>query len=169
MPFPRLFHSSSGAAVEISASRNLLIISKRDPENSPEYSKYLDLCGNHWIPGLQPQPHRKCGTKREQELLNTITSTRRCAYLAVVHCLPILCSDTIQQVAGVKVFAGEASYFRVHPVLVRQPASTRSPIVRCLRRNFDSTNIHTSVLNIGLQTKRHWSGIVSATGARDSL
>ena len=31
-----------------SASRNLLIICKRDPENSPEYLAFLYLCGNHW-------------------------------------------------------------------------------------------------------------------------
>ena len=31
-----------------SASRNLLIFSKRDPEDSPEYSEFLYLCGNHW-------------------------------------------------------------------------------------------------------------------------
>ena len=30
-----------------SASRNLIIISNRDPENSPEYSELLHLCGNH--------------------------------------------------------------------------------------------------------------------------
>ena len=31
-----------------SASRNLLTISKRDPENSPGYSEFLYLCGNRW-------------------------------------------------------------------------------------------------------------------------
>ena len=32
-----------------SAFRNILIISKRDPENIPEYSEFLYLCGNHWV------------------------------------------------------------------------------------------------------------------------
>ena len=35
-----------------SASRNLLIISKRDPENSPEYSEFVYLQGNHWHGGV---------------------------------------------------------------------------------------------------------------------
>ena len=29
-------------------SRDLLIVSIRDPENSPEYSELLYLCGKHW-------------------------------------------------------------------------------------------------------------------------
>ena len=33
-----------------SASRNLYMISKRDHENSPEYSEFLYLCGNHCAP-----------------------------------------------------------------------------------------------------------------------
>ena len=32
-----------------SASRNLLIFSKRHPENSPEHSQFLNLHGNHWV------------------------------------------------------------------------------------------------------------------------
>ena len=42
-----------------SASHNLIIISKRDPENSPKYSEYLYLCGNHCraTTSLQPPHH----------------------------------------------------------------------------------------------------------------
>ena len=39
-----------------SASRNLVIISKRDPENSPEFSEFLYLCGNHWAQPWRIQP-----------------------------------------------------------------------------------------------------------------
>ena len=35
------------ALVTASASHNLLILSKCDPKNSPEYSEYLYLCGDH--------------------------------------------------------------------------------------------------------------------------
>ena len=39
--------SSSGCA---SASRNLFTFSNRDPENGPEKSEFLYLCGYHWNP-----------------------------------------------------------------------------------------------------------------------
>ena len=37
-----------GRTVSHIAPRNLSIVSKRDSENSPEYSEFLCLCGNHW-------------------------------------------------------------------------------------------------------------------------
>ena len=39
-----------------SASRNLLIISKRDPENSPAYSEFIYLCGHHWPAPIAQKP-----------------------------------------------------------------------------------------------------------------
>ena len=39
-----------------SPSRNLLIISKRDSENSPECLNFLYLCGNHWRCPCHPCP-----------------------------------------------------------------------------------------------------------------
>ena len=36
---------------QVSASRNILIIHRRDPDNSPEYAGFLYLCGNHWRRG----------------------------------------------------------------------------------------------------------------------
>ena len=35
-------------SVQASASRNILIISNKDPENSPEDWEFLYLYGNHW-------------------------------------------------------------------------------------------------------------------------
>ena len=35
--------------VHTSASRNILIISDKDPENSPESWEFLYLYGNHWL------------------------------------------------------------------------------------------------------------------------
>ena len=43
-----LFCLVGGMMVRPSASRSLLIFSMRDPENSPEYSKFLYLYGNRW-------------------------------------------------------------------------------------------------------------------------
>ena len=47
--------------VYIGASRNLFIMSKKDPENGPEHSQFLYLCGNYWftypIRGHYTVPH----------------------------------------------------------------------------------------------------------------
>ena len=43
-----LFCLVGGMMVRPSASRSPLIFSMRDPENSPEYSKFLYLYGNRW-------------------------------------------------------------------------------------------------------------------------
>ena len=45
-----------------SASRNLLIFSKRDPENSPEFSEFLYLCGNGCT--MLCLPGNRTGSKR---------------------------------------------------------------------------------------------------------
>ena len=44
-----LCHSSNYVCDQASASRNLLIISNGDPENTPEYSEFLYVYENHWI------------------------------------------------------------------------------------------------------------------------
>ena len=45
-----------GSSVHCVMGPDLLIISKTDPENSPEYSEFLYLCGNHWSGCLASQP-----------------------------------------------------------------------------------------------------------------
>ena len=41
--------------VLVSTSRDILILSKREPKNGPEYSDALYLYGNHWRCGASQQ------------------------------------------------------------------------------------------------------------------
>ena len=55
-----------------SASRNLLIISKRDTENSPEHSEFLCVCGNHWhTPHLLVSTYHTTRFEHEQSSLES--------------------------------------------------------------------------------------------------
>ena len=63
-------HSELRGSVAGSASRNLLIISKGDPENSPEYSEFHYLCGNYWLQELLQQERAVVCSQIRQERID---------------------------------------------------------------------------------------------------